>query len=124
MEQKLQEQIIGYLAEAFGATTQEELQQGLTQAGIENEDQLRQLMEIAYQAMQQGVDPQDFLAQLQSARKGAKLEYIKTLRAYKARAHKAGGCVGCKQGYKMEKPNTKGSTLRIRKRNWQSKNKK
>lgn len=119
MEQKLQEQIISYLAEAFGATTEEELQQGLIQAGVESQDQLTQLMEIAYQAMQQGVSPQDFLAQLQSARKGAKLEYIKTLRT-----HKAGGCVGCRQGYKMEKPNTKASTLRIRKKNWQPKNKK
>lgn len=115
----VQEKIIGYLAEAFGATTQEELQQGLMQAGVENEEQLKQLMEMAYQAMQQGIKPQDFLAQLQSARKGAKLEYIKTLRA-----HKAGGCVGCKDGYKMDKPNTKGSTLKIKKRNWQPKNKK
>lgn len=97
-EQQLQQAFIQFLAQKTGAKTQQELEKAIQQLG---EQGLKQ----AYQEFLQVIQQQ----QVQSAKFGAKLEYIKQLRGkcpegYEVEYYKAGGimCKKCVQKVKQE----------------------
>lgn len=93
-EKQLQQEFIQFLAQQTGAKSQEELQQKIQQLG---QDGLKQ----AYAAFLKQYHP-ELLQQAQSARFGAKLNYIKSLRGIcpdgqTAQYYKSGGrlCKRC-----------------------------
>lgn len=96
-EQQLQQAFIQFLAQKTGAKTQQELEAAIQQLG---EEGLKQAYAEFMQAMQQ---------QVQAAKKGAKINYIKYLRGqcpdgYEMQYYKAGGqlCKKCMKKVEMQ----------------------
>lgn len=100
-QQANQQKLAQYIAQAFGAQSQEDLQKIVQQLG-------EQGIKVMEQMMSQGVPPEQAAQQIQqisqqqaqSAKNGARLNYIKQLKGqcpegYEMQYFKAGGCMKC-----------------------------
>lgn len=93
-EQQIQQAFIQYLAQKTGAKTQQELEQVIQRLGKDG-------IQKAYQEFMTLLQSQ----QVQSAKAGSKLDYVKQLRGkcpegYEIEKYMSGGCVKCKKKQK------------------------
>ncbi len=96
----MEQEVIQYIAVALQATNQEDLQNKLQQIAPTPESQ-QELLQVAAQSLQQGVSPEEFggmlMNQVQMAKKGGYLKYLKG---------------GCPEGYEKSE---QGGVLRCKK---------